>query len=191
MAPGIERHTGKVTGTVGVMLVVAEGVTVGVGLCELFVGTSSPERKKAAASPVPGVIPCVAVHAFTEHPDADQVAPEPSATERKASAPKFAFEYVTDFKIVIVFAVSLFAMTTAYALAAPGSAAAGTRSVHAEKSTTVQLAAERTAPKAAQVAMGPPPVGVILVASAVHSDAVRAAGAADDPLVAKETFWRR
>jgi hypothetical protein len=190
MAPGIERHTGKGTGTVGVMLVVAEGVTAGVGLCELSV-TSSPDRKKAAARPEPGDMPCVAVHVFTEHPDADHVAPEPSATERKASAPKFAFENVRTLTIAIVLDGSLFAMTMAYALAAPGSTAAGTRNEHAEKSTTVILAVERTAPKAAQVAMGPPPVGVLLVASAVHSDAVRAVGAAADPFVENDTFCRR
>ena len=38
---------------------------------------------------------------------------------------------------------------------------------------------------------GAPPVGVLLVASAVHSDAVSAVGEADDPFVAKDTFWRR
>ena len=42
-----------------------------------------------------------------------------------------------------------------------------------------------------QVPTGAPPVGILLVASAVHSDAVSAVVVADDPFVAKDTFWRR
>ena len=137
MAPGIERQTGKGMGTDGVMLVVAEGVTEGVALCEFADGTSSPVRKKDAARPEPGAMPCVDPHALAEHPDADHVAPLPSATERNCSAPKFALGAATVLTIVIVLEVSLQERTTAYALAAPGSMAAGTMSAHADKSIVV------------------------------------------------------
>ena len=111
------------------------GVTEGVALCD--VGTSSPARKKDAPRPHPGAMPCVAVHALAEHPDADHVALPPSATERNCSAPKLAFGGATVLTIVIVLTGSPEERTTAYALAAPGSTAAGTMSAHADKSIVV------------------------------------------------------
>jgi hypothetical protein len=49
---------------------------------------------------------------------------------------------------------------------------------------------ESTAPVLGHDAIGAPPVGTFVTASAAQSDAVIAASAADEPLDVKETFCR-
>ena len=148
----------------GEALTVGEDVSVGTPV-------ASAATKKGAPKAWPGAIPCMALHALALQPVVYHVVPPPSARARKGISPKLAPGGASSLYTVSVCDVEGEVSTSAYAEEALGAPACGMSNAQADTSMVIKATVVVTAPSAAHVAMGAPPVGVLSVASAPHSAA--------------------